>query len=156
LALQDIYRSDLINSEKTDGFDRFQALAESGKYIRNIHDDHSGIGEVLANDIIFKEHEDGRVGEPVLNMPDIIFNKDKNIGEKEKKATDILDFIFSVGARCSARRSVRALPDQGSVRTACRRSPAGPCSSRAAPLCGARRFRGRGVRSGRVRQRGRR
>lgn len=98
LPLQDIYRSDLIDSDKVDGFDRFQALTESGKYLRKIHDEHGGIGEVLAGDIIFKNHEDGEVGEPVLNMPDIVFNKKKNIGEKEKKATDILDFIMSIGS----------------------------------------------------------
>lgn len=98
LPLQDIYRSDLINSDKVNGFDRFQALAESGKYLRKIHDEHGGIGEANIGDIIFKKHENGQVGEPVLNMPDIIFNEEKNIGEKEKKATDMLDFIISVGA----------------------------------------------------------
>lgn len=98
LPLQDIYRSDLIDSDKVNGFDRFQALAESGKYLRKIHDEHGGIGEANIGDIIFKKHENGQVGEPVLNMPDIVFNKEKNIGEKEKKATDMLDFIISVGA----------------------------------------------------------
>lgn len=98
LPLQDIYRSDLINSETVDGFDRLQALTESGKYLRKIHDEHGGIGEVNIGDIIFRKHENGRVSEPILNMPDIIFNKEKNISEKEKKATDILDFIISVGA----------------------------------------------------------
>jgi hypothetical protein len=98
LPLQDLYRADLINSDKVEGFDRFQALAESGKYLRRIHDEHGGIGEVLAGDIIFKNHEDGKVGEQILNMPDIVFNKKKNIGEKEKKTIDILDFIMSIGA----------------------------------------------------------
>lgn len=98
LPLQDLYRSDLINSDKVEAFDRFQALAESGKYLRRIHDEHGGIGEVLTGDIIFKNHKDSKVSEPVLNMPDIVFNKEKNIGEKEKKATDILDFIMSIGA----------------------------------------------------------
>lgn len=79
-------------------FDRFQALAESGQYLRKIHDNYGGIGELLASDIIFKKHEDGHLSEPVLNMPDIIFNKNKSISEKEKKATDVLDFIFSIGA----------------------------------------------------------
>jgi hypothetical protein len=98
LPLQDIYRSDLINGESVDGFDKLQALEESGKYLRKIHDEFGGVGEVNIGDIIFKKHENGKVGEPVLNMPDIIFNEEKNIGEKEKKATDILDFIISVGA----------------------------------------------------------
>jgi len=98
LPLQDIYRSDLIDSDTVNGFDRFQALAESGKYLRKIHDEYGGIGEVNIGDIIFKKHENGQVGNPVLNMPDIVFNEEKNISEKEKKATDMLDFIISVGA----------------------------------------------------------
>jgi len=98
LPLQDIYRSDLIESETVDGFDKLQALDESGKYLRKIHDEHGGVGEVNIGDIIFKKHENGQVSEPVLNMPDIVWNEDKNIGDKEKKATDILDFIISVGA----------------------------------------------------------
>jgi hypothetical protein len=98
LALQDIYRADLIDSEKVKGFDRFQALEKAGTYLRSVHDKGGGVGEVLASDIIFKEHENGEVNEPVLNMPDIVFNKDKKIGEKEKKAIDILDFIVSIGA----------------------------------------------------------
>ena len=97
LPLQDLYREDIVNSDKVSGFDRFQALAESGKYLKEIHDEHGGIGEVLPSDIIFKEHKDGKVSEPVLNIPDIVFNEEKNISEKEKKATDVLDFIMSVG-----------------------------------------------------------
>lgn len=98
LPLQDIYRSDLINSDSVTHFDKTQALVEAAKYLRKIHDEHGGIGEVNIGDIIFKQHENGQVGEPVLNMPDIVWNKEKNIGEKEKKATDMLDFIISVGA----------------------------------------------------------
>lgn len=98
LALQDIFRSDLISSDKVKNFDKFQALVKSGEYLKKIHDEHGGIGELNISDIIFKKHEDGQVSEPVLNMPDIVFNKEKNIGETEKKATDILDFIISIGA----------------------------------------------------------
>jgi hypothetical protein len=98
LPLQDIYRADLIYNENVEDFDRFQALAKSGEYLRSIHDKYGDVGEVLPGDIIFKEHEDGEVGEPILNMPDVVFNKKKDIGEREKKATDILDFIISIGA----------------------------------------------------------
>ncbi len=98
LPLQDIFRSDLIDSEVVGGFDRLQALTECATYLRKIHDKHGGIGEVNIGDFIFRKHEKGLVSEPVLNMPDIIFNQEKNISEKEKKATDILDFIISVGA----------------------------------------------------------
>ncbi len=98
LSLQDVYRADLIDSEKVGGFDRFQALAEASRYLRNLHDKHGGTGQILIGSFIFKQHEAGRVAEPILSMPDIVFNKEKKIGEKEKKATDILDFIVSVGA----------------------------------------------------------
>lgn len=97
LPLQDLYRADLIDGDKIKDFDRFQALEKAGSYLRGLHDRGGGIGEVLASDIIFKKHESGQVDEPVLNIPDIVFNEKKNIGEKEKKATDILDFIISIG-----------------------------------------------------------
>lgn len=98
LPMQDIFRSDLIESDVVDGFNRFQVIEEAGKYIRSIHDKFGGAGEMNVFHIIFKKHQDGVVSEPTLNIPTIVFNKDKNIGEKEKKATDILDFLISVGA----------------------------------------------------------
>ncbi len=96
LALQDIYRSDLIKSksgelEKTD---RFQALAEAGKYIREIHSrEHGGIGELLVSDIIFQECKDGKLGRPVLNLPDIVWNKKKNTSEVDKKNNRFVRFF---------------------------------------------------------------
>ncbi|MGD0577194.1 MAG: hypothetical protein ABSA74_03915, partial [Candidatus Staskawiczbacteria bacterium] len=96
LALQDVYRSDLIDSGKLKETDRFQALAEAAKYVREMHDEHGGIGELLVSDIIFQEDSDGKLGKPVLNMPDIVWNKGKATSEKDKKTTDILDFLCSV------------------------------------------------------------
>ncbi|HCC60289.1 MAG: hypothetical protein A2402_03485 [Candidatus Staskawiczbacteria bacterium RIFOXYC1_FULL_37_43] len=96
LALQDIYRSDLIESDKLKETDRFQALVEASKYIRGVHDEHGGIGEILVSDIIFQEDKDGKLEKPVLNLPDIVFNKEKITSEKDKKTTDILDFLSSV------------------------------------------------------------
>ncbi|MGA2417863.1 MAG: hypothetical protein ABSF55_01305 [Candidatus Staskawiczbacteria bacterium] len=96
LPLQDVYRSDIIESDKLKATDRFQALAEASKYIRDMHNNHGGIGEVLVSDIIFQEDEDGKLGKPVLNMPDIVFNKKKATSEKDKKTTDMLDFLCSV------------------------------------------------------------
>lgn len=96
LALQDVFRSDLIDSDKLKAADRFQALAEAAKYIREIHDEHGGVGEILVSDIIFQEDQDGKLGKPVLNMPDIVWNKGKNTSEKDKKTTDMLDFLCSV------------------------------------------------------------
>ena len=96
-ALQDVYRSDQIESDELAKTDRFQALAEASKYARQIHDRHGGIGELLVSDIIFQEEApDGSLGKPVLNLPDIVFNKKKNTSEVDKKATDILDFMCSV------------------------------------------------------------
>lgn len=100
IPLQDVYRSDLIDSEKIQGLDRFQALAESGQYIRKIHNERGAIGELASGDIIFKKYENGLVSEPVLNIPDIVFNKEKEatISDKNKKASDILDLIINIGA----------------------------------------------------------
>ncbi|MCX6723819.1 MAG: hypothetical protein NT155_01430 [Candidatus Staskawiczbacteria bacterium] len=95
VALQDVYRSDMIKSDKLKVADRFQALAEASKYIGEMHDKHGAVGEILVSDIIFQENEDGKLGKPVLNMPDIIFNKEKVTSEKDKKATDLLDFLSS-------------------------------------------------------------
>ncbi|MDD2681215.1 MAG: hypothetical protein PHE20_03955 [Patescibacteria group bacterium] len=98
LALQDIMRSDIIDSDKLNRVDRFQALESAGAYLHQIHDQHGAVGEVLPSDFIFKQDEAGEIKETVLNLPDIIFNPDKNIGEREQKATDMLDFIISSGA----------------------------------------------------------
>jgi hypothetical protein len=109
LALQDVYRADVIESDKLKATDRFQALAEAAKYVRGIHDNHGGIGELLVSDIIFQENQDGKLGKPVLNMPDIVWNKnkEKTTGLKDKKATDMLDFLASVFGE-ESRRSQNA------------------------------------------------
>jgi hypothetical protein len=96
VVLQDVFRSDTIESDKLKATDRFQALAEASKYVREIHDEHGGIGEVLVSDIIFQEDQDGKLGKPVLNLPDIVFNQGKKTSEKDKKTTDMLDFMCSV------------------------------------------------------------
>lgn len=97
-ALQDIYRADVINSDDLMAIDRFKALAQSSEYISKVHSDNGrGIGELLVSDIIFKEKEGGEIKEPVLNLPDIVWNKKKNISALEQKATDMLDFMLSVG-----------------------------------------------------------
>lgn len=96
VALQDVYRADIIGSEKIESLDRFEALAQAGKYVKKIHDEHGGIGEVLVSDIIFQKNEKGKLSEPVLNMPDIVFNKEKITSDKDKKTTDLLDFLGSI------------------------------------------------------------
>ncbi len=95
--LQDIYRSDLIEGDDLEEVDRFAALAQSAGYIRDIHENHGAIGEILPSDIIFREKNGTNVSKPVLNIPDIIYNAKKQISEKDKKTTDLLDFVMSIG-----------------------------------------------------------
>ncbi len=96
-ALQDIYRADLINSDKLNEIDRFQALAEAARYIREVHDKYGGIGELLSSDIIFQDFSEGKVGRPILNIPDEVYNPKKNISLTEQKATDMMDFLMNIG-----------------------------------------------------------
>lgn len=93
--LQDIFHQDEIGSEKLGGIDRYDAVEHAGEYLSNIHKKHGAIGEVLANDFIFMKYADGKVESPILNLPDEIYNPDKTIGEKEKMATDLFDFLAS-------------------------------------------------------------
>lgn len=98
IVLQDIFRADLIGNEELARIDKNEALEKASRYLRIVHDEHGAVGEVLPSDIIFRKGEDGKLGEAVLNIPDIVFNPKKEIGDREKKATDILDFIVSMGA----------------------------------------------------------
>jgi hypothetical protein len=100
VPLQDICRSDLIDEDGIKSLDRFQALAETGKYINKVHEEYGAIGELVSGDIIFKKYDNGQVYEPVLNIPDIVFNKDKeaSVSEKNNKATDILELLINIGA----------------------------------------------------------
>jgi hypothetical protein len=98
IALQDIYRADLIDSEELKDVDRFDALKEASIYLNEVHQKaDQGIGEVLLSDIIYKEKNNEEVSGPVLNIPDIIYNKDKETSEIDQKATDMLDFCLSAG-----------------------------------------------------------
>lgn len=96
VALQDIYRSDLIGDEKLNGIDRFQALSAAAEHTRNIHQKFGAIGEVLPSDFIFVGEPGNVTEKTVLNIPDIIYNKEKKTGELDKKATDLLDLLMSV------------------------------------------------------------
>ncbi|MCD4704874.1 hypothetical protein K8R66_02235 [bacterium] len=95
--LQDIYRSDLIENNDLKEIDRFEALAQSSKYIREIHDQNGAIGQVLPSSIIFQEKKENSVVRPVLNIPDIVYNSKKQTSEIDKKTTDLLDFTMSIG-----------------------------------------------------------
>ncbi|MDD5749464.1 MAG: hypothetical protein PHO91_01595 [Patescibacteria group bacterium] len=114
--LQDIFRSDMIEGDDLDEIDRFEALAQSARYIRNIHDEYGAIGEVLPSDIIFRKKEGVDVSEPVLNIPDIVYNKEKQTSEIDKKTTDLLDFTMSIGIE-ELRRSEDWNETQHAIRT---------------------------------------
>jgi hypothetical protein len=91
IALQDIWKAADIKSPKLDTINRFDALARATQYIATIHRDHGPIGELLVSDILFQDkNEDGQVINPVLNIPDIVYNPDKKFGPEEQKATDLL------------------------------------------------------------------
>lgn len=96
-VLQDIYRADLINSEHLDNQDRFEALGSAARYLAAIHKEHGAVGEVNCGCFIFQKSSNQEVRDPVLNLPTVVFNREKNIGEREKKATDVLDFLMSIG-----------------------------------------------------------
>ena len=95
--LQDIYRADLIESNDLNEIDRFAALAQSAKYIHDLHQKHGAIGEVLPSDIIFQKKSEKEVSQPILNIPDIVYNEEKSTSELDKKTTDLLDFTMSIG-----------------------------------------------------------
>ncbi len=100
VILQDVYRADLIGPGAGEllGLNETELLSKASAYLKSIHDNYGAVGEVLPSDFIFRRDENGNVAEVVLNIPDIVFNEKKNIGEKEQKATDLLDFIISIGA----------------------------------------------------------
>lgn len=103
LALQDIYRADLIDDEKLKSIDRFEALRRSGAYLSQIHQ-KTGVGEVLASDMIFMPEGEDNLSKAVLNLPDIVYNEKKEVPLQEKRATDLLDFLANMGME-EARRS---------------------------------------------------
>ncbi|MBU1164041.1 hypothetical protein KKA15_00590 [Patescibacteria group bacterium] len=97
IALQDIYRSDQIDSDRLNEIDRFQALATATQHVSQTHKEHGGIGELLTSDIIFSSKDGEQVSEPVLNLPDIVYNPKKQTAEIDKKATEVLEFMFNIG-----------------------------------------------------------
>lgn len=96
-VLQDIFRADIIGDEGLLEIDRFKALEKAAQYVSLLHQDKSAIGEVLPSDIIFLDHEGKSVINPLLNIPDIIYNPEKKTSEIDKKTTDLLDFVMSMG-----------------------------------------------------------
>lgn len=97
IPFQDIYRADLISSDRINGIDRFQALASVASYMRYIHDHFGAIGEGVPYRFIFQTQERNVAQDPVLFIPDIIYNPQKQFGRTEQKATDVFELLISVG-----------------------------------------------------------
>ncbi len=109
----------------------------AGEHIRNVHQTSGrGIGEILANDILFRKVEEGIVAEPLLNIPDIIYRARPKVIKvndngrtyysnpslsdavaentvavkptvKDQHATDMLDFMMDI-AVWECRRAEKA------------------------------------------------
>lgn len=112
IPFQDIYRADLIKAEKLNNIDRFQALAEAAKYMRHIHGQYGAIGEGVPYRFIFQTQQGNVVKDPVLFIPDIVYNPKKytpeHPGETDQKATDLLEFLTSTAIE-ELRRSAQDL-----------------------------------------------
>lgn len=95
--LQDICRRKSIKSSGIlDKVDISQAYVGAASYLGSFHDKGQAVGEVLLNDFFFHCDKDGKIdGEPILNIPDIVWNPKIKTGLLDKKATDLLDFLTS-------------------------------------------------------------
>ncbi|MBU6500589.1 MAG: hypothetical protein KGJ89_03995 [Patescibacteria group bacterium] len=97
IGLQDIFRQDKIDSPVLNGIDRFESTGRAVDYMRELHEKAGGIAEGNAYMFLFTEKEGNKVDKPILMIPTEVYNSKKNISEVEKKATDFLDFLASVG-----------------------------------------------------------
>ena len=97
-GLLDIFRQDIIKNEELNKVDRFEALRETTLYIKNLHNQRqSGLGDLAIMDIVFQKRENGKVSNPVVLIPNMLYNPKLNIPLREQKATDLIDLIFSAG-----------------------------------------------------------
>lgn len=96
ISLYDIVVAKKEGKEQLQDIDKNQALAEAAKYTRQMHDAHGGIGELLIMDFQFQTRDGSTVSNPVLGLPDIVWNKDATLSDTSKKATDILDFMVNL------------------------------------------------------------
>lgn len=97
IALQDIFRQDLINSPYILEVNRFEALGKAAKYMHELHDLGGGIAEGNIYVFIFTEKYGSEVEKPILIIPSEIYNPEKKIPDIEKKATELLDLLASAG-----------------------------------------------------------
>lgn len=96
VSLYDIVVAKKEGKTPLEEIDHSQALAEAAKYIRQVHDQHGPIGELLVMDIQFQSCEGNKALNPVLGIPDIVWNTEATSSETAKKATDIMDFLVNV------------------------------------------------------------
>lgn len=96
ISLYDILIAQKEGKIPLQGINRNQAIGEAAKYAKEIHDNHGAIGELLAMDIQFQRTEGGIVSNPILGLPDIVWNNDATMSETAKKATDIMDFLVNI------------------------------------------------------------
>jgi len=98
-SLLDIFRQDVIGNTELRKIYRSQAIQSATEYIKQIHNERkSGFGDLRILNIIFQKREGERVSNPTLLLPNVQYNPNLNIPLKEQKATDLIDFIFSIGA----------------------------------------------------------
>jgi hypothetical protein len=107
LALLDIFRSDQLgNPAALDGIDRFDALGQASEHLHRYHAAGKATGEANVYRFIFcgadaAEGGGRRVRDPVLNLPDIVWNKKQNakgenvVTDKEKFTLELLDLLVS-------------------------------------------------------------
>ncbi len=96
VSLYDIIVAEKEGKEPLKEIDRSQALADSAKYLREIHDAHGGIGEFLIMDVQFQNRYGNIVSNPILGLPDIVWNQKATLSETSKKATDLMDFLVNL------------------------------------------------------------
>ena len=97
IGLQDVFRQDLIQSPVLDKIDRFEAEAAAVRYMKELHDTAGGIAEGNVYTFLFEKAEGGKAEKPFLMIPTETYNPEKHISLIEQKATDLLDFLASVG-----------------------------------------------------------
>lgn len=90
--LQDVYKMPEL------GIDRFAAAGEAAKYLRQLHDKaNAGLGDVVVSDFIFEKKEGNKVSEPVMFIPNVIYDSEKKTSVIDQKATDLMELITSAG-----------------------------------------------------------
>lgn len=105
ISLLDIFRQDIIDNTELNRINRFKAIETITEYIKRIHNERGcGLGDTHVLNFIFQKRDGSLASDPTLLLPNMQYNPKLNISLREQKATDLIDFIFSVGTE-EARRS---------------------------------------------------